>query len=158
AAVRRIVKQLDANLPIERLTAMDARIAESIYTERLIAILATAFGALATALAAVGLYGVVAYSVTRRTREFGIRLVLGALPRSLLRMLVREILWLVAIGAAVGLPVSYALARVAESQLYGVRAHDVAVLVGSTVLIAGVALAAGIAPAVRAMRIQPVQA
>jgi predicted permease len=158
AAARRIVKQIDANLPIERLTTMDARISESIYTERTMAILAVAFGVLATALAAVGLYGVVAYSVTRRTREFGIRLVLGAVPRSLLRMLVREILWLVAIGAAVGLPASYALARLAESQLYGVRAHDAPILAGAAAFIAAVAIAAGIAPAVRAMRIEPMRA
>jgi ABC-type antimicrobial peptide transport system permease subunit len=124
----------------------------------MIAILAVAFGVLATVLAAVGLYGVVAYSVTRRTREFGIRLVLGAVPGNLLRMVAREILGLAAIGAAVGLPASYALARLAESQLYGVRANDAWVLAGSTVLIAAVAVAAGIATAARATRIQPVQA
>ncbi len=158
SAIRTIVKQMDKNLPIEKLTTMEARIADSIYTERIIAILATAFGALATALAAVGLYGVVAYSVTRRTREFGIRLVLGAVPQNLLKMVVREILVLAAVGAAIGLPASYALARLAESQLFGVRAHDAIVLAGSTLLIAAVAVGAGIAPAVRAMRIEPVQA
>lgn len=158
AAVRRIVRQIDPNLPIERLSTMDARVGESIYTERMIAILAVAFGLLATALAAVGLYGVVAYSVARRTREFGIRLVLGAVPGNLLRMLVREILWLVAIGAAVGLPASYALARLAESQLFGVKANDAAVLAGAAVFIAAVAVGAGLAPAARAMRIQPVRA
>jgi predicted permease len=158
AAVRRVVKQIDANLPIERLTTMDARISESIYTERMIAILAVAFCVLATALAAVGLYGVVAFSVARRTREFGIRLVLGAVPANLLRMLVREILWLVAIGVVVGLPLSYALARLAQSQLYGVRAHDAAVLAGAALFIAAVAVGAGLAPALRAIRIEPVRA
>ena len=158
AGIRSVVKQLDANLPIEKLTTMESRIADSIYTERIIAILAVAFGSLATLLAGVGLYGVVAYSVARRTREFGIRLVLGAEPRSLLRMVVREILGLAAIGAAVGLPASYALARLAEAQLYGVRAHDPWVLAGSALLIALVAVGAGIAPARRATRVQPIQA
>jgi predicted permease len=158
ATVRQLVKQVDPNVPIEGLATMEARISDSIYTERMIAVLATAFGLLATVLAAVGLYGVVAYSVTRRTREFGIRLVLGAVPGSVLRMVVREILWLVAIGAAAGLPLSYALARFAESQLYGVHAYDAGVLAGSAALIAAIAVAAGIAPAIRAMRIEPIQA
>jgi len=96
--------------------------------------------------------------VARRTREFGIRLVLGAVPKGLLWSVIREVGWLTAIGVAAGLPASYALARLVESQLYGINAHDVWVLTGATVLIAMVALLAGLAPAVRAMRIEPVQA
>jgi ABC-type antimicrobial peptide transport system permease subunit len=96
--------------------------------------------------------------VARRTREFGIRLVLGAAPESLLRFVMREVGWLIAIGVAVGLPASYLLARLAESQFYGVHAHDPWSLAGATLLIAMVGLAAGLAPAVRAMRIAPLEA
>ncbi|MGA2576082.1 MAG: ABC transporter permease [Bryobacteraceae bacterium] len=157
-AIRAAVRQLDRNLPIERLTSMKSMIGDSIYTDRLMATLAVAFGALAAILAAVGLYGTISYSVARRTREFGIRLVLGAAPESLLRFVMREVGWLIAIGVAVGLPASYLLARLAESQFYGVHAHDPWSLAGATLLIAMVGLAAGLAPAVRAMRIAPLEA
>jgi predicted permease len=157
-AIPAAVKRLDRNLPIERLTSMQMTIDDSIYTDRLIATLAVAFGALAALLAAVGLYGTISYSVTRRTREFGIRLVLGAAPESLLRFVMREVGWLIAMGVGVGLPASYFLARLAESQFYGVHAHDPGALAGATLLIAIVGLAAGVAPAVRAMRIEPLEA
>jgi predicted permease len=157
-AVRAAVKQLDRNLPIERLTAMKSTIDDSIYTDRLMATLAIAFGVLAATLAAVGLYGTISYAVARRTREFGIRLALGATPESLLLSVMRETGWLIAIGVAVGLPASMALARLAESEFYGVRAHDPWAIGGATLLIAVVGLVAGLGPAVRAMRIEPVRA
>jgi ABC-type antimicrobial peptide transport system permease subunit len=119
---------------------------------------AVGFGALAAILAAVGLYGTVSYSVARRTREFGIRLVLGAEPRGLLLSVLREVGVLIAAGVAIGLPASYFLSRLAESQLYGVRAHDLFTLVAATILIVLVGLFAGLAPAVRAMRIEPIRA
>jgi predicted permease len=156
ATVRTVAKGLDPNLPLDRLTSMTVLIGDSIYTDRLMATLAVAFGVLATLLAAVGLYGVVSYSVSRRTREFGIRLALGAAPGSLLLFVMREVGWLIAVGAAVGLPASFMLARLAESQFYGIRAHDPWTLAGATVLIAMVGLFAGLAPALRAMRIEPV--
>ncbi len=157
-AVRAVVGSLDPNLPVDRLTSLRVMIDESLYTDRLMATLAVAFGLLAALLAAVGLYGVISYSVSRRTREFGIRLALGAGPESLLLFVVREVGWLLAAGVAVGLPASYLLARLAESQLYGVQAHDPWTLAGAAVLIALVGLLAGLAPAMRAMRIQPVLA
>jgi predicted permease len=157
-AVRGVVKQLDRNLPIDRLTTMETLVQETIYTQRLIATLAIAFGILASILAAVGVYGIISYAVARRTREFGIRLVLGAIPKSLLWSVIREVGLLTAIGVGVGLPASYALARLAESQLYGIHAHDVWVLTGATVIIVAVALLAGLAPAMRAMRIEPIRA
>jgi predicted permease len=157
-AVRGVVKQLDRNLPIDRLTTMETLVQESIYTQRLIATLAIAFGILASILAAVGVYGIISYAVARRTREFGIRLVLGAIPRSLLWSVIREVGLLTAVGVGVGLPASYALARLAESQLYGIHAHDVWVLTGATAMIVAVALLAGLAPAVQAMRIEPIRA
>ena len=143
-AVRATVKQLDRNVPIERLTSMKSTIDDSIYTDRLMATLAIAFGVLAATLAAVGLYGTVSYAVARRTREFGIRLVLGAAPESLLLSVMRETGWLIAIGVAVGLPASLALARLAESEFYGIRAHDPWAIGAATLLIAVVGLLAGL--------------
>ena len=157
-AVRAAVKQADSAIPINNLTSMQVMIDNSVSTDRLIAALAVAFAILASVLAAVGLYGTISYSVARRTREFGIRLVLGAIPKTLLLFVMREVGWLTAIGIAIGLPVSYALARVVESQLYGIQAHDPVVLAVAAILILGVAFAAALAPALRAMRIQPLQA
>jgi len=154
-ATRVVVKQLDTNLAIDRLTSMQVLIDESIYRDRIIAMLALGFGVLATILAAIGLYGTISYSVARRTREFGIRLVLGADPESLLVFVLREVGRLVVIGVAAGLPAGYALARVMESQLYGIQAYDPWVLAGATVLIGLVALTAGLGPALRAMKVEP---
>ncbi|MGA2135592.1 MAG: ABC transporter permease [Bryobacteraceae bacterium] len=158
AAVRPVVKQLDRNLPVEALTSMEVTIDNGIYTDRLMATFALGFAALAAILAAVGLYGTVSYSVARRTREFGIRLVLGAAPQGLLLRVLREVGVLVLAGVAIGLPASYWLARLAESQLYGIRAHDPLTLAVATVLIVVVGLSAGLVPAVRAMRIEPIRA
>jgi predicted permease len=145
SGVTATVRQLDANIPVRRLETMNALVLDSIYTERLLAILVAAFGVLAATLAAVGLFGTLSYAVTRRTREFGIRIALGAGGSSIL-------------GVAAGLPASYALARLVESQLFGIRAHDPVVLIGATLLMAVVALAAGLIPGTRAMRIEPVRA
>ena len=157
-AVRGVVKRLDNNVPVDRLTSMKLIIDETIYSDRIIAMLALGFGILATILAAIGLYGTISYSVARRTREFGIRLVLGADPGSLLKFVLREVGRLVVIGVAAGIPAGLALARVMESQLYGIRAYDPWVVTGATVLIAVVALTAGLGPALRAMRVEPMRA
>ena len=158
AAIPATVKQLDADLPVVRLAAMKTMIDDMIYTDRLIATLAVAFGILSTILAAVGLYGTVSYSVTRRTREFGIRLVAGATPRSLLLDLMREVARLVAIGIALGLPAAYVLSRLVEAQFYGINAHDPLVLLFATLSMAAVAFSAALIPAIRAMRIEPIRA
>lgn len=158
AAIRPVVRQLDRNLPIQGLTSMQVTIDDRIYTDRLMATLAVGFAALAAILAAVGLYGTVSYSVARRTREFGIRLVLGEAPQGLLLSVLRGVGATVAAGVAIGLPLSYWLARLAESQLYGIRARDPWTLAGATILIALVGLSAGLVPALRAMRIEPVTA
>jgi ABC-type lipoprotein release transport system permease subunit len=157
-AIRAAVRHLDRNLPIDHLRSMQEMLDDAIYTERLMATLAIAFGALAALLAAVGLYGAISYSVERRTREFGIRLALGAPPKSLLWAVMREVGPLVAIGVALGLPAGYLLGPLAESQFYGIRGHDLWALAGGTLLIAVVSLVAGLVPAVRAMRVEPVVA
>jgi predicted permease len=158
SAIRAAMRQLDAKLPIDALQSMQTMLGERVYTDRLMATLAVAFGLLAAALAAVGLYGTVSYAVARRTREFAIRLVLGELPRSLLWSVMGDVGRLIAIGAAVGLPAAYWLGRLAESQFYGVRAHDAWALAGGVLLIAVVGVAAGLVPAIRAMRTEPVRA
>ncbi len=157
-AIRMTVKRLDANVSIDRLTSMKTMVDDSIYTDRLIAILAVSFGVLAMVLAGVGLYGTISYAATRRTREFGIRLALGADRRTILSLVFREIGILLGIGTVVGLPASYALARLIESQLFGIKAHDPLVLLAAILLIAIAACIAGLTPALRAMRIEPLKA
>ncbi|MGO9258884.1 MAG: ABC transporter permease [Bryobacteraceae bacterium] len=158
AAIRNAVRQIDPNLPLDRLTSVKTMIDDSLYTDRLVATLAIAFGMLAAVLAAVGIYGTISYSVTRRTREFGIRLALGAVPASLLRFVMREVSAFVAIGIGLGLPISYLLARFVESQFFGIHAHDPWVIATAALLIAIIASLAGLVPALRATRIDSVTA
>ena len=157
-AISAAVKQMDANIPVQRLQTMNQLIRDSVRTDRLLAILAVAFGILAAMLAAIGLYGTISYAVTRRTREFGIRIALGAVRSRILKLVLLEVGSMLAVGVGAGLPVSYALARLVESQLFGIRAHDPLVLAGALVVTSFVAMAAGLIPGARAMRIEPVRA
>ncbi|MBZ5584595.1 MAG: ABC transporter permease, partial [Acidobacteriia bacterium] len=156
--VRQAVRSADPSLPIDGIRPMDLRIRTSIYTDRLIAMLSAAFGALATLLAAVGLYGVVAYAVARRTAEIGIRIALGASPAGMLRMVLWEGARMAGIGILAGLAAALALGRLVQSQLFGIRASDPAVYAGAAVLLAAVALTAALIPGWRASRIDPVRA
>ena len=126
--------------------------------ERLISTLAAAFGLLALLLSAVGLYGVLAYSVARRTSEIGIRMALGAMPGQVTWSVLRQTLWLVAIGLAAGVPASIFLARLVEKMFYGVTPTDVVTQAGAAALLAAVALVASYLPARRAGRIDPLAA
>jgi putative ABC transport system permease protein len=155
AQARRVIRSIDANLPLEDLRTLDAQVAQSTRNERLILQLSGAFAILATALAMLGLYGVMAFSVTRRTREIGIRLALGAKPASIRGMVMREMLWILGIGLVIGIPVALALARLTESQLYGVKAFDWLVLTGASIVLAVTALAAAFLPANRAAGVSP---
>jgi ABC-type antimicrobial peptide transport system permease subunit len=130
----------------------------SLVAERLVASLSAVFGLLATILAAIGLYGVMAYAVTRRTREIGIRMALGADRTNVVWLIMREVLILMAIGVAVGLPASFLLTKLVQSQLYGVEAHDPWTIALAVVLIAVIAAIAGFAPGRRATRIHPMDA
>jgi putative ABC transport system permease protein len=152
------VHRLDANLPVFNLKTMDRQIDESIFTDRLVAALSASFGALATLLAAVGLYGVMAYVVVRRTREIGIRMALGADRRQVLRMVMKEVFLLSSIGIAIALAASVGVGRVIGSQLFGVSGHDPAVFAAATIGLLAVALIAGYIPAMRATRIDPLRA
>jgi ABC-type antimicrobial peptide transport system permease subunit len=149
ASIRQVLRTADPNVPMDDLKPVEVRIRESIYTDRLIAMLSVAFGLLATLLAAIGLYGVIAHAVTRRTAEIGVRMALGARPSVVLRMIVLE---------AIGLVAAFGVSRYVESQLYGMKAADPAVFACAAALLAVVALAAALAPGWRASKIEPVAA
>jgi len=130
----------------------------SLVTERLMSLLSAAFGGLATVLAAMGLYGVMAYVVARRTREIGIRMALGASTGNVAWMILREIVVMCAAGLAIGLVAAYLLGRAVETQLYGVKASDPFVFIFSAVLLALVAMMAGLVPARKAATVDPMVA
>ncbi len=155
---RRTVRRLDAGLPIYDMKTLETQIRETHYIDRLITMLSAAFGLLATLLAAIGLYGVMAFTVSQRTRELGIRMALGAQYGNVLRLVMREVVILTAIGIGVALPLAFGLGRLIESQLFEMKATDPSVLIGATVLLGAVALAAGYIPALRATRIDPMNA
>jgi predicted permease len=156
--LRGAVAALDPNLPVYGLKTMQTEIDDSIYIDRMIAALSSFFGGLATLLAAIGLYGVMAYSVARRTREIGLRMALGAERGHVVWLVMREVTLLAGIGVAVALPIAYGLGRAVNSQLYGVQPADFAVLAGGTLLLSLVAGVAGYVPARRASRVDPLVA
>jgi predicted permease len=156
--VRRLVQQMDAGLPVFHMQPVEIQVEESVQIDRLIAILSCAFGALATLLAAIGLYGVVAYTVARRTAEIGIRVALGAVPRDVLWLVMKDVGMLVLLGLAIGLPVALALGRLVASQLFGLQAADPVVFAGSSLALVLVAALSGWIPGSRAARIDPVDA
>jgi predicted permease len=157
-AIRQAARQLDANLPIYNLRTLEHQIDQSLLNDRLIATLSTAFGVLATLLAVIGLYGVMAYTVARRTREIGVRMALGAVPGDVVWLVMREVLALVGTGIALGLLAAWGLGRVISSQLYGVSATDPVTIAAAAGLLLVVALLAGYVPARRATRVNPVLA
>ncbi|HEY1340321.1 MAG TPA: ABC transporter permease [Bryobacteraceae bacterium] len=156
--IRAAVRKLDPNLPVFQMKTVEQQRDDSLSVERLAATLSTAFGALATILATVGLYGVMAFLVARRTREIGIRMALGASIRDVLWLVVREVLVLVGIGLAIGLPAAYAVGQLLRSQLFGIAPHDPAVIALATFGMIAVAALAGCLPARRAARVNPVTA
>ena len=158
SAMRLAVREADANLPISNVKTMEQQIDESVFADRMVSALSAFFGLLATSLACIGLYGVMSYTVTQRTREIGIRMALGAGRRAVLGMVLGEVSLLVGIGVAVALPVSFPLSALAQSLLFGVPAHDPAVLLGATCLLAATAMLAGYIPAARATRVDPLSA
>ena len=157
-AFRKVVHDLDPNLPVFAMKTMESQVDEALFTDRIVAVLACFFGLLATLLAALGLYGVMAYTVARRTREIGVRMALGAGQSGVLWMILREVAVLAAIGVGIALPVAYALSRLIQSQLYGIVANDPLVMSAATLSLAIVALLAGYVPALRATHIDPMVA
>jgi ABC-type antimicrobial peptide transport system permease subunit len=156
--LRSEVKKLDASMPVFQMQTLEQQLDDTLLTERLIAMLSAAFGALATLLASIGLYGVMAFVVARRTKEIGIRVALGAQPGSVVWLVMKEVLLLVGIGLGVGIPAAIALGRFVSAQLYGVEARDPSVAGIAIVLLVAVASLAGVIPARRASRIDPLTA
>ena len=157
-AIRSKVRDMDSNIPIYSMRTTEVQINNSLATERMIASLSAVFGFLATLLAVIGLYGVMAYTVAQRTREVGIRMALGAAQGNVIWMVMREVLVLVVIGVAAGVPASLALTKLVQSQLFGLSPHDPATLALATIALASVACAAGYVPAWRASRLDPMKA
>jgi putative ABC transport system permease protein len=152
------VRQLDPNLPVYDLKTMQRVVDEDLFSARMVAVLSACFAGLAALLAALGIYGVLAYVVVQRTREIGIRMALGAVAGQVRLLIVKEVGSMVLIGVGVGLPLAYGLARFSESLLYGVHAADPLVYALGLGLIALIALAACFIPARRATRVDPLVA
>jgi len=157
-AVRREVNSIEKNLPLTDLQPLVALIGSSLYPARMGAALIGVFGMLALLLAAVGLYGVMSYAVSQRTRKIGVRMALGARARDVLRMVLREAMTLVVIGMTIGWGLAAALSRLIESFLFGVGAMDAMTFIAIPILLALVALLASYLPARRAMKIDPMVA
>jgi predicted permease len=157
AAIRALMARLGPNLPVENLATMQEQIGQSLTRDRVLSLLVTVFACLATLLAAIGLYGVVAYTATQRTREFGLRVALGASRWQIRAMVLREVGGMVLAGSVIGLIFALGAGRLAESSLYQLKGYDPTVLIGSTVTLALVAAAAALTPAWRASRVDPAQ-
>jgi predicted permease len=156
--LRAVVQKADATLPVTDLKTMGAQISESLLVERLVAVLSAAFGLLATLLAAVGLYGVMSYAVSLRTREIGVRVALGADRKTVLLMVLKEVAVLAVIGVAIGLPSGYIVGRLVETQLFGLTARDPVTFAAATLTLLLTAFLAGYVPAMRATRVPPMTA
>jgi len=143
---------------VQELKTMPQQLKENVFLDRMISVLSASFALLATLLAAVGLYGVLAYSVSQRTREIGVRMALGADSGRVQRMVLRQVGVMVVMGAAIGVLGAYAVGRAAQSLLFGLQGHDPVVFVSAVLLLAAVAFGAGWLPARRASKTQPMMA
>jgi len=156
--IRSTIARIDRDLPLMSFKTMPQQIRDNVYLDRMITTLSAAFAALATLLAAIGLYGVLAYSVVQRTKEIGVRMALGADSSSIVAMVLRHVAVMTVVGALIGAVGAYAIGKGAQSLLFGITARDPLVMAAATVVLALVALAAGSIPARRASRVDPVQA
>lgn len=154
-AAREAVRQADSRIPVTGIRTQEAVIDQTIGQERTFATLCTAFALLAIAIACVGLYGTMAYSVARRTNEIGLRMALGAARRRLIWMVLREVLAMAAVGLAIGLPVALATTKFLKSFLFDMKPNDPWAIAAAAVILVGAAAAAGYGPARRASRIDP---
>ena len=157
-SLRAALQKIDRDLPLMDVRTQRQQIDITMLQERIFASLTAAFGMLALALACVGIYGIMAYSVSRRTNEIGIRLALGARRGQMRGMVLREACWLAAMGVIVGLAMALWLGQLVKSMLYGLRPSDAASLLGSACLLLSVAMLAGWIPAMRASRVEPMEA
>jgi predicted permease len=156
--MRGTLARIDRTLPIEGMKTMPQQIRDNVYLDRMISMLSAAFAALATLLAAIGLYGVLAYSVVQRTKEIGVRMALGANSSNIVTMVLRHVAVMTVVGATIGAVGAYGIGRGAQSLLFGLNGRDPLVMAASAMLLALVAMAAGSLPAWRASKVDPVQA
>src|SRR6185312_6740677 len=156
--IPRVVGSIDATLPVGNVITMRRQAQDNIFLDRLVTILSTSFAGLAALLAATGLYGVLAYGVTQRTRELGLRLALGATAGELRTMVLRQVARIALIGMPIGLALGVALGQAAKALLYGMSGYDPVVVGGAIAVLAGVVLAAGYLPARRASSVDPMEA
>jgi predicted permease len=158
SAARAAVAEMDRDLPLTEVRTMQEQVQGTMANERIFAQLTSGFGVLALVLAAIGIYGIMAYTVARRTSEIGIRMALGARQAQVLGMVLREVSWMALAGVLLGVGAALGLARLVSAMLYGVKAWDAVTLAGIAGLLMGIALLAGWGPARRAARIDPTQA
>jgi predicted lysophospholipase L1 biosynthesis ABC-type transport system permease subunit len=156
--VRRVVAEVDRNLPVYRARTLRAQTEQSLIRERLLAWLSSFFGGLTLLIACLGLYGLMAYSVSRRTAEIGIRIALGACRGHVMWLVLRETLWLALTGIAAGIPLALWAARYAKSLLFGVAATDPVAIGMTAAALLAIAVAAGFVPGQRAVRVDPMTA
>jgi ABC-type antimicrobial peptide transport system permease subunit len=154
--LRRVMTAIDPNLPLQNLWTMEDQVRSNIMADRIVMQLSALFALLATVLAMMGLFGVMAYSVTQRIREIGIRMALGADAGRIRTLVMSDLFRLLGIGMAVGIPCALGLAKLAESQLFGVTAFDLPVLIATLITLSLAAVVAGLLPAARASRVDPV--
>jgi len=158
SAITAVVKRLDPNLPIEALETLTEQVRNNTYLDRMMTTLSAAFALLATLLAAIGLYGVLAYTVAQRTREIGLRMALGAAPGRVRGMVLRQVAIMTLVGAPLGLAGALGVGKAAQSMLFQMTGADPVVLALSAIALALVALCAGFIPAHRASRVDPMRA
>jgi putative ABC transport system permease protein len=158
AAIRNEVQTLDREQPIARVATMEQLLADSLGRSRFVTLLLAIFASVAMLLAAVGVYGVMSYSVSQRTHEIGIRIALGARPTNVLRLVVRQGMTIALIGVFVGVAAALLLTRFLSTQLYGISATDPLTFTAITLVLIGVALAACAVPARRATKVDPMVA
>jgi len=157
-SVQKLMARLDPNLPVETLCTMPEQVRKNTFVDRMISILSTAFACLSTMLAAVGLYGILAYTVVQRTREIGLRIALGATPARVSALVFRQVGMMAITGGAIGLALALAIGRVAESMLYYLNGSDPVIFIISAALLGAIALTAGFIPALRASQQDPMRA
>jgi putative ABC transport system permease protein len=154
----KVVARLDPALPVENLRLMTEQVRNNVFLDRFVTVLSAAFAVLATLLAAIGLYGVLAYTVAQRTREIGLRMALGAAPSRVRAMVLRQVAIMTLVGGIIGLTAAIWLGRASESLLYEMKGSDPTVLATAAMLLTLVALGAGLIPAHRASRVDPMRA
>jgi len=158
ATIPAVMRTLDASLPLGDVKTMETQIRDNVAQDRIISTLSLAFALLATVLAAIGLYGVLAYTVAQRTREFGLRMALGADGGTVRGMVMKQVAVMAVVGGVIGMAIAIGVGRLAKSLLFEMEGYDPMVLTGATVALALVALGAGFIPALRASKIDPMNA